>query len=470
MTPNTDSVKTRIDACETTEDTLTGRAGLALVSRYLRATGISEVLAERFSFVKKSGKGAAPAAMFHQILCFLFDGTDLHLTRFDRLRQDEGYAGAIETAPRHLISSHAVKRFFAGISLVRVWLFRHVLRRMFGWRLCIEKPEVIYLGIDTMVMDNDDAEQREGVEPTYKKVKGFQPLQVFWKRMLVDAIFRNGKAHSNHGNHVCRTLGELVRYIRSAYAADVPIVVVADTGFFDQKLFELCDRLNVGYIVGGKLYKDITAYIEKLPKEQFAEYRKERNVWQYCEFGDRRASWNRFRRAIFTKPVTDDEGQTLFSFARPETLIYTNVGTNTVVTSGLAAVLGGMEAATNPELAINAYHLRARDELVNRAFKEFGGEHLPFKRFASNAAYYYTMAIAFFLFESFKRDMDSPLLPITWYPATFRRRCVDIAGKVTRSGGRIVLKITAAAEAGIGFFALWQRSATVIPIAPAGAT
>lgn len=86
--------------------------------------------------------------------------------------------------------------------------------------------------------------------------------------------------------------------------------------------------------------------------------------------------------------------------------------------------------------------------MVNRAFKEFGGEHLPFKRFASNAAYYYTMAIAFFLFESFKRDMDSPLVPITWYPTTFRRRCVDIAGKVTRSGGRIVLKITAAAEIG----------------------
>lgn len=470
MTPKADSVKARIDACETTEDTLTGRAGLALVSRYLRATGIIDLLAERFSFLKRSGKGAALTAMFHQILCYFFDGTDLHLTRFDRLGEDEGYAGVIETAPRHLVSSHAVKRFFAAFSVVRVWLFRHVLRRMFAWRLRIEKPEVIYLGIDTMVMDNDDAEQREGVEPTYKKVKGFQPLQVFWKRMLVDAILRNGKAHSNHGNHVSRTIGELVRYIRSAYAADVPIVVVADTGFFDQKLFELCDRLDVGYIVGGKLYKDITAYIEQVPKEQFGEYRKERNVWHYCEFGDRRASWNRFRRAIFTMPVTDDEGQALFSFARPETLIYTNLGTNAVVTAGLAAVLGSTQAATNPELVINAYHLRARDELVNRAFKEFGGEHLPFKRFAPNAAYYYLMAIAFFLFESFKRDMDTPQVPITWYPTTFRRRCVDIAGKVTRSGGRIVLKITAAAEAAIGFFALWARIATVIPIAPAGAT
>ncbi len=108
------------------------------MSRYLHTTGIADLLAARFSFLKRSRKGAPLAALFHHILCFFFDGTDLHLTRFERLRQDEGYAGAIETAPHRLVSSHAVKRFFAGISVMRVWLFRHVLRRMFGRRLRIE--------------------------------------------------------------------------------------------------------------------------------------------------------------------------------------------------------------------------------------------------------------------------------------------------------------------------------------------
>ena len=37
----------------------------------------------------------------------------------------------------------------------------------------------ILLGMDTMVMDNDEAPQRHGVAPTYKRVKSrFQPLQV----------------------------------------------------------------------------------------------------------------------------------------------------------------------------------------------------------------------------------------------------------------------------------------------------
>ena len=108
--------------------------------------------------------------------------------------------------------------------------------------------------------------------------------------------------------------------------------------------------------------------------------------------------------------------QVSLKFARPETIIYTNLGTNRNVTSAFSRALGSVEAATDAELIINTYHLRARDELVNRALKEFETEsaayassthrvrpaHVPFKRFASNAAYYYLIVIAFFLFETFK--------------------------------------------------------------------
>ena len=51
------------------------------------------------------------------------------------------------------------------------------------------------LGLDTMVMDNDEALQRQGVRPTYKRVKGFQPLQMSWGRFVIDAVFRAGDKH-----------------------------------------------------------------------------------------------------------------------------------------------------------------------------------------------------------------------------------------------------------------------------------
>jgi len=60
-----------------------------------------------------------------------------------------------------------------------------------------------------------------------------------------------------------------------------------------------------------------------------------------------------------------------------------------------------------------AYHNRARDELVNRAFKDFGTEKLPFKRFSANSAFYYVMVIAFFIFDAFKADMEMESIPVS---------------------------------------------------------
>jgi hypothetical protein len=62
-------------------------------------------------------------------------------------------------------------------SWFRIWLFRALLQQLFLWRLEIQKPKVVVPGMDTMAMDNDEARQRHGVEPTYKKVNGFQPLE-----------------------------------------------------------------------------------------------------------------------------------------------------------------------------------------------------------------------------------------------------------------------------------------------------
>ena len=108
---------------------------------------------------------------------------------------------------------------------------------MFLWRLGLEAPDVVVLGVDTMVMDNDQARQRHGVKPTYKKVKGFQPLQMNWQGFVVDAVFRRGDAHSNHGDTVEKMIRHIVAKIRKHYRADVPIIVRLDSGFFDQKLF-----------------------------------------------------------------------------------------------------------------------------------------------------------------------------------------------------------------------------------------
>ena len=132
-----------------------------------------------------------------------------------------------------MASSHRIKRFFKAFAWTRVFLFRKLLQRLFIWRLNTEKPEVIELGIDTMVMDNDDAKCRHGVKPTYKKKKGFQPLQMNWGRLIIDAVFRGGDKHSNHGDTVQKMIRHIVKIIRKQYLKDFPIVIRMDSGFFD---------------------------------------------------------------------------------------------------------------------------------------------------------------------------------------------------------------------------------------------
>jgi len=463
MQQKNDSVNTQIDGFETTHQSLTGRAGLTIVSRYIRANRITELLHDMFGFLRKSAKGQTLSTIFKQLLLFFIDGTDFHLTRFDQLKRDKAYAQTIEVKQSQLLSSHAMKRFFASFTRLRVFLFRKVLQSLFLWRLQIEQPKTIKIGIDTMVLDNDDALKREGVEPTYKKVKGFQPLQAYWGRFLIDAIFREGKAHSNHGNHVQRMVVRLVQLIRRHYKADVPIILLADTGFYDEKLFLLCEKLEIGFIIGGKIYQDIAEFVTSMPDKHFFEYAKHGKSWLYCEFGHKRKSWTRFWRTVYACSKTDDTKQYYLEFARPDTILHTNLGMNNAVTNMLIKIHNQanpdqLAKSITPEALLRAYHNRARDELVNRGIKDFGTEQLPFKNFTANAAYYYVMAIAFNLFEAFKHDIKSEVVPISMFASTFRRKVLDLAGQIIHHARKTIIKISSVAAEALDFSKLWENS------------
>jgi len=51
-------------------------------------------------------------------------------------------------------------------------------------------------------------------------------------------------------------------------------------------------------------------------------------------------------------------------------------------------------------MIIETYFGRGSDELVNRAFKNFVSQKLPFKRFNMNATYYYLSLTAFLLLKA----------------------------------------------------------------------
>jgi hypothetical protein len=89
----------------------------------------------------------------------------------------------------------------------------------------------------------------------------------------------------------------------------------------------------------------------------------------------------------------------------------------------------GIEFMTSADAIIRSYHQRGADELVHRAFKDFGFAELPFLRFAPNAAFYYIMLLGFFLFEAFKANVTQPVVPVVAFPTTLRCKLVDVAAK-----------------------------------------
>jgi hypothetical protein len=444
-----------IDGVAVTNDTLTSRGGLSLFVRYVRNIGLLPHLESEFGSIRKSRKGQAVTEIFKQLFCFFLDGTSRHLTYFDALKRDEGYAAGIETEPEQMLSSHAVKRFFKAIYWPTMHVFRAVLLQLFLWRLQLVQPTLIMLGLDTMVMDNDDAAKRHGVKPTYKKRKGFQPLQLNWGGFIIDALFRAGDVHSNHGQDVEKMLRRIVAAIGKHYDSEVAIVLRMDSGFFDQKVFKVLEELEIGYICGGKLYDDVKNYVSQSDESYWGRYEHSDQIWRFIELGDRRGNWRQFRRAIFCSPLCKDR-QYMFEFQRPDTIIYTNLGMGGAVDQRLKAC--GRSDLLAPQALIQSYHERGSDELVNRALKDFGFEQMPFKRFSQNAAFYYTMIIAFFLYEAFKLDVCSSVVKISAYATTVRRQLIDIAAKVVRHAGKIILKVTRASFLALNFSQLWQKS------------
>ncbi|WDN89306.1 hypothetical protein BuS5_03767 [Desulfosarcina sp. BuS5] len=451
----------RINKIDTTTDTITGRGGLVLFSRYLEMTGILDILNTKFGFMRKSSKGLSVWILFKQIFCFFFDGTSRHLTYFDQLKNDKGYAGAIETTTSQMASSHMIKRFFQTFGWWFANHFRWVLRTMFIWRLNIIKPDEIVLYIDSMVMDNDDAKKRQGVQPTYKKKKGFHPLQIIWNGKIVDAIFRGGSKNGNFGDTVVNMIIGLVNLIRSDYSKTVTIILRCDSGFFDKKNFAAFDELNIGFIASGKMYAGVKQQASNAANSDWDSYNIKEQTWSFLEFGFRCDKWKRFYRTFYTRCLYEGK-QILLDFARPDNVILTNIGINDKVLKNCTEER--RQYWLIPEAIINSYHQCGADELAHRGFKDFDFEQLPFKKFGPNSAFYYCMLISFFLFETFKEDVTAEVIPIRSYATSVRRKIVDIGAKIVKKSHMITLKLSQSVMQAIKFDKLWANCQNPSPI------
>jgi len=279
--------------------------------------------------------------------------------------------------------------------------------------------------------------------------------------MIVDAIFRGGSKNGNYGNTVVNIIAELVKHIRTQYSETVTIILRCDSGFFDIKNYEAFDALNIAFIGSGKVYESVKEQAVNADGSAWSSCKGKEQKWEYVEFGFRCGNWNRFFRAFYTRSLYEGQ-QMLLDFARPDNVILTNIGINDNALENCTPER--RQYWLRPEAAIYSYHRCGADELTHRGLKDFASETLPFKRFTQNSAFYYCMLIAFFLFEAFKEDVTSAVIPATSYASTVRRKIVDIAAKVTETGRSITLRVSKATMKGLRFDLLWANCQNPPPI------
>jgi hypothetical protein len=451
-------MSTKITKIGITSNKISGRGGLPLFLRYVEQIGLYRLISGTISsLISGNRKGLQLQQFVKQIIAFFIDGTNMAISGFDQSKEDEGYASLLEYKTDQMASSHQIKRFFGKLSYITSFVFNKILNELFIWRLHISSPQVIELGIDTMVMDNDGAIKREGNEVTYKRKKGFQPLHICWGPFLVDVIFRKGSAHSNHGTDYTDRVRSVVKLIRKRYSGDVPIVICADSGFADQKAYEVFEQeLHIHYITTGKLYNDVIEYVKDLSYDTFDTISKDKAIWQFTEFAGKLKSWSKFRRCIFTRLLRDQAGQYTMDFGKPNSIIYTNIGNCPDADAKLREVGGSdwFEAET----IVRKSHQRGADELIHRSIKELATkEQLPFKSFGMNRAYYFMLVFTHFIFEAYKQDVSAQVIPVTVYPNTFRRKLIDFAVKVTSRARYTVLNVTKIIYETINIEELWKR-------------
>ena len=456
----------KITKIGTTNNKISARGGLTLTLNYFDNTNLlALILSNLDPLVRKGHKGLELYQFVRQVLAFFIDGTSRSLCHFDNLKNDQGYSAILETEPDQLASSHQIKRFFGKMAHINDDCFNEILHQLLIWRLKIERPSIIELGIDTMVMNNDQAKKRQGCECTYKKVKGFQPLNVTYGGYIVSTLFRKGSAHSNHGTDFTTQMEAVVNLIRKEYDADVPIVLRADSGFSDQKAFRYFEEsLGIHYIITSKRHADYYDYINGLDDENFAEIKKGKAIWQYHEFGDRRKSWDKMRRCFYTRLQRDHQGQYKLHDPGTDAFIYTNISMGGQADQRLVQAVGHEYFQASSIIAKS--HERGADELIHRSLKELATtEHLPFEAFGNNRAYYFLMVIAHFMFEAYKRDVTYDVISPVSYPNTFRRKLIDFAAMVVDHARNTILKVTKTIYQTLKINELWKRCCQPPPIA-----
>jgi Transposase DDE domain group 1 len=265
--------------------------------------------------------------------------------------------------------------------------------------------------------------QKQGAKFGYTSVRGYHPLVATVAELdqVVGARLRGGNVHTARG--AASFVTKMFRRVRAAGAAG-PMVMRADSGFYNRKVTAACEKQAVAYSITAKLSKSLLGKIAAIPEEAWTP------IPYWMEGGADVAE-------IAYRPFSRRHKQVRLIVRRTRPTPGTQLAL--VATYDYHAFVTDRAGETLELEADHRRHAVCEDTIKDLKYG-VGMNHLPSGRFAANAAWMVFNLIAHNLSRwSAHIGLGEDTAPMT--TKTFRNRLIDLPGRLSTSGRRQTLHL-----------------------------
>jgi hypothetical protein len=299
--------------------------------------------------------------------------------------------------------------------------------------LVIDSGKYLPVDIDVSCLDNSGS-KKEGVSWTYKKHDGYAPNFAYagLEGYMVNCELRPGKQHCQKGTP--EFIRETIRIVEEACGPGRKVLFRFDSGNdSDENIAEFRNKENLYFIIKRNLRREpLEGWLETAKGiGEPEEPRPGKKVWTGEVYRD--VDGYGMTRMVFkvVERTTDRKGQ---AFLIPEIEVecyWTNL-------------------PDRPETIVELYHAHGTSEQFHSELKsDMDVERLPSGKFLTNSLVLKNAMMAFNVLRKMGCDMLSVPgdLPVRLHVGRRRIRSVmqnlvNVAGKLVKSGGRIMLKIS----------------------------
>jgi hypothetical protein len=403
---------------EVTRERLTAHGGLALMAEFNHGMGLRE-LADRYLAAPGSNRGFDPSVIVDTVVLML-QGGGRSLEDLRELKNEEGLMKLIdrEGIPEPDTVGDWLRRMgdpetgqlgLKGLDRMRGKVNERILKRD---------------GIKEYTLDADATEvigEKADALFTYNGNKGYMPMLGFLYETPVCFYdeFREGNVAPAYGQKdfylECKgrmPVGKRIGYYRS------------DSASYQVDVFNQLEEDGVKYAITADQDKAVKGLIALIGEGEWKEPVKgcgyELGETVHCMNGTKRA----FRLVIKRERRRQRE-----LFEKGEQYFYHAVATN------------WLEEEKDTAGVLRWHNQRGQAENFNKELKiGFGMERMPCGQTHANAVFFRIGVLAYNLFIGFKR-LSCPESWVKETIATFRWKMVQVAGRIVRHAGEIVLKL-----------------------------